>query len=499
MRSRAALLVLALPAACAFSRGRPAAPARPPFAGRAGPLFSEAYFDGLDSDEMPWRRTSQEVKAAISRRRPLGKPYLEPVFALQEKLAKDDRLRVSLELALCKAKVEADNRLKPALLKALPWPTTVREYLDYLADFATWVPTQSGDAAWASGASGTEHQEVYDRLCHWHFLVAGVQDDAWFGGEWMPSFSRAWGEFLNDPGSFDESVWRTFLEHSPRYEVESSLVEDAASGDLVPNSPSGWRTFNQFFARRLNPGLRPIARPSSNALPTSPADCTFRAEYRIARNGSIPAITVKGTHTFASVGELLTNQSALAERFHGGRFAHYFLGPYSYHHFHLPVSGTVVECFPVQGRSFLGVGIGAAGGFEAPDDATDGFEFLQARGVVVIDTAGSPCGDVGLVAVVPVGMTHVSSVNMLHAVGAHGAKGDEFGYFLFGGSDVVVLFERKAAARIDTDGAVYRRVGEPIAALRARGVRAGGGGGRGGRRIWGALRGLQGWRRIWDF
>jgi len=58
-----------------------------------------------------------------------------------------------------------------------------------------------------------------------------------------------------------------------------------------------------------------------------------------------------------------------------------------------------------------------------------GYQFTQARGLIVID---SP---VGLVAVLPIGMGQVSSVNLTAQVGAHLAKGEEFGYFAFGGSD----------------------------------------------------------------
>jgi phosphatidylserine decarboxylase len=51
--------------------------------------------------------------------------------------------------------------------------------------------------------------------------------------------------------------------------------------------------------------------------------------------------------------------------------------------------------------------------------------------------------DYGMVAVIPVGMGQVSSINFLDSVkpGAKVKKGDELGYFLFGGSDCVMLFE----------------------------------------------------------
>jgi hypothetical protein len=66
----------------------------------------------------------------------------------------------------------------------------------------------------------------------------------------------------------------------------------------------------------------------------------------------------------------------------------------------------------------------------------DTYQFAQERGLVVID---SPV--VGLVAILPIGMAQVSSVNLTAEKGATLTKGEEFGYFLFGGSDIVMLFQ----------------------------------------------------------
>ena len=78
--------------------------------------------------------------------------------------------------------------------------------------------------------------------------------------------------------------------------------------------------------------------------------------------------------------------------------------------------------------------------------------------MIVID---SP--EVGLVAVLPVGMGFVSSVNLTPEVGARLQKGDEFGFFLFGGSDIVMLFQNKKVV-IDAEvGRKYlqgQRIGE---------------------------------------
>ena len=121
---------------------------------------------------------------------------------------------------------------------------------------------------------------------------------------------------------------------SPEFRVHDSMVGNPPR----PNQPSGWLTFNQFFARRLNSNLRPIEEPSDNNVITSPADCTFQAAYDIGANSDIPGITLKHTHRFAHIPKLLQG-SAYGDRFSGGRFAHYFLSVSSYHRFHAPVSG----------------------------------------------------------------------------------------------------------------------------------------------------------------
>ena len=229
--------------------------------------------------------------------------------------------------------------------------------------------------------------------------------------------------------------------------------------------PSGWLTFNQFFARELNAGLRPVAEPADNRVITSGADCFYQQWYGIDADSAIPATRVKGTHTYGHITSLLEG-SRFAGQFAGGTFVHYMLPPSAYHRFHTPVAGRVEEAFVVQGAAFLQVDL-ADGALQSRDSATTGYEFTQTRGVVTIDTSGSPAGDVGVVAVVPVGMSHVASVVLTAAVGEHVSKGEEFGYFQFGGSDIILLLQPGADVDIDTT-AGFRRVGEPVATVGSR-------------------------------
>lgn len=387
------------------------------------------------------------------------------IDALKARAEEDESFRSLLQASLEKAHTRAKSQLSKPLYEALPWPLDVPAYIRYLADFARWIPRQSDDPAWLEPGTD-EHQEVYDRLCHFYWLIDQrvgadrriVENVPWFS-EFLVGYARAWGAFLDTTDSFSQETLDSFIQFSPEYAVGDSLV------DGRPNAPSGWLTFNQFFARELNPGLRPIERPSDNSFVTSPADCTFRAKYRIDQDSTIPEITVKKTHRFASIEDLLQG-SEYGGAFAGGEFAHYFLGPYSYHRFHAPVAGVVRECYPIQGLVYLNVTL-SGNQFDAPDSSQGGYEFAQARGILVLDTEGSPSGDVGLVAVVPVGMCQVSSVHMTATVGSSLLKGEEFGYFLFGGSDIIVLFQAGAKAKIDTGGQ-YRHYGTPIASCEAR-------------------------------
>ena len=299
------------------------------------------------------------------------------------------------------------------------WPTTFEAYVDFLVRFSRWIPQQSSDPVWVEpGNPQGEHQEVYDRLCYFYWLIDQdlgdgrvLQDDPKFA-KFLVAYAKVWGNFLDTTDSFNDDILQSFIDYSPEYQVENSMIGDPPR----PNLASGWLTFNQFFARELNPGLRPITKLAHNTTITAPADCTYKMHYEIDANGQIdPPITIKGTHTYATVQQLLSG-SQYADAFNGGHFIHFFLGPYSYHRFHTPIAGIVKECYPLTGQVYLAVSLDGNGQFDAADSSQDGYEFLQARGILTIDTTDSPYGDIGVVAVIPVGMCQVSGVNMTHEV-----------------------------------------------------------------------------------
>ncbi len=385
---------------------------------------------------------------------------------LRDLLDEDPDLAAGLERSLVQARLVAEQGLKDELLAALPWPQSVAEYIDYIDDFARWVPRETDSPAWRAQAPQHRYsQEVSDRLSHFFWIIDQKTDDrdtsVAYGSdtfrEWVTDFARDWGSFLDTPESFGADVLKSFVDNAPEYHVGDSMI------DGKPNAPSGWMTFNQFFARELNGGLRPVAEPGNNKSISSPADCMFQHRYGIDDASNIPATTIKGTHKYGNIETLLTG-SEYAGKFAGGTFAHYMLPTNAYHRFHLPVSGVVKESFVTHGQAFMQVEL-SDHGLKGQDNAETGFEFFQTRGVVVIDTAESPDGDIGTVAVVCVGMQNVASVTLTCTPGKHMTKGDEFGYFTFGGSDIVLLFQQGVEVDVDT-AEETRLVGVPVARCR---------------------------------
>lgn len=394
------------------------------------------------------------------------------VADLKDAFDRDRDLASLLERSLVKAHEVAEKELDPALFAALDWPTDLPEYQAYLRRFIRWIPQQSDAEAWKTSAPEQRYaKEVSDRLAHFFWLVdqkvdqdeTAIAENSTIFRDWLTEFARQWGSFLDTPESFSPQILESFLADAPEYTIGESLTEGR------PNMPSGWLTFNQFFARELNAGLRPIAEPNSNLIITSPADCSYQHTYDIDAESAIPATTIKTTHTYGNIRQLIDG-SQYADAFAGGTFVHYMLPPSAYHRFHVPVAGLVKESFVIQGKVFMQVDLHDHE-LKSRDSATTGYEFFQTRGVVTIDTSASEYGDLGIVGVVPVGMSHVASVVLTAVPGRDVAKGQEFGYFQFGGSDIILLFQQGVNPAVDTTP-VARIVGSPAARC-ATGQRAG--------------------------
>lgn len=325
--------------------------------------------------------------------------------------------------------------LKKALLHSLKVANrldapTLKEYYKFLDYMVTAVPTD---------------RNVYYNIVEFYYLIDHpitglLQTDPLFQ-QWTVEFANAWGSYLDTPES--AAGIQTFL-----------TDPDFHMGDYQPD-PSGWLTFNQFFAREVRPGKRPIACLYDDRVIVSPADTAFVGCWEISEDSEI---VVKGKNDKPySIVELL-DESPYKEKFMGGRFYHSFLNVNDYHRYHVPVAGIVKEARQITGKVYLASVKCKDGSIHALDDT--GYQFQQARGLIVIDSTAHIGG---YVAVLPIGMAQVSSCNITAEVGDWLQKGEEFGYFLFGGSDIIILFDKDCDVNICMRPNTHYKQGQAVA------------------------------------
>ncbi|MDP3544487.1 MAG: phosphatidylserine decarboxylase [Elusimicrobiota bacterium] len=334
---------------------------------------------------------------------------------------------VSELIAFLESRPDLEAALKESIHEAdRPDVSTLAEYLAFLDEMVVLIPRD---------------RELNAYILKFYYLInlspGGIlQADKGFLA-WTRKFAKDWGAFLDTPES---AAGLDSFRANPAYRI----------GDYL-EAPGGWKTFNRFFAREVRPGMRPVDDAGDDNVFVSPADSVYQGRWPIAEHSTI---TVKGWKW--SLLELLTG-SPYQDRFRGGTFVHGFLDVNDYHRFHAPAAGTVLEARKIPGNVAMDV-VKKADGTLGMVDGT-GHQFTQDRGLVVID---SP---LGLVAVLPVGMAQVSSVNLTVKAGATLAKGAELGFFAFGGSDIVLLFEAgkiRMDAKIGTHYDQGRKIGHAV-------------------------------------
>lgn len=193
-----------------------------------------------------------------------------------------------------------------------------------------------------------------------------------------------------------------------------------------------FKTFNEFFIRELKPGARPIAYPERDDIAICAADCRLMAFN--SANESL-RFWIKG-RKFSIQG--LLGKDTCSSAFVDGSLVIFRLAPQDYHRFHVPVSGTIESFVDIPGYLYTVNPI-------AVNSKYCNVFTENKRVVSIISTS-----EFGKVAFVAIGATMVGSITFTKNEGDYVHKGDEFGYFSFGGSTVICVFE-KDAIQIDED------------------------------------------------
>jgi phosphatidylserine decarboxylase len=204
-----------------------------------------------------------------------------------------------------------------------------------------------------------------------------------------------------------------------------------------PKKPHwGFKSWNDFFIRRFKPGRRPVSGPDNDKVIVSACES---APFSISDN-------VNKRDTFWIKGQPYSLEHMLqgryADYFEGGTVYQAFLSAKNYHRWHSPINGVVKETHLVEGTYYAEA---ASEGFDpaGPNNSQGYISHTAARALIFIES-DDPA--IGTVCVMPVGMAEVSSNIVTVDKGQRVGKGDQVGYFQFGGSTHCLIFKKGAIA-----------------------------------------------------
>ncbi|MCM8805989.1 MAG: phosphatidylserine decarboxylase family protein [Candidatus Omnitrophica bacterium] len=264
---------------------------------------------------------------------------------------------------------------------------------------------------------------------------------------------KTWAEFLNS----EKSLY--VLNDSPggwkSKEAQKFLKMDDYLYD--PNDRYwGYKSWNDFFTRKVKPSARPIAQPDNNKIIISPCDTTiFNISYNVKK---VDKFWIKSQPY--SLQDMLDN-SPYTDEFVGGSVIQGFLSPFNYHRWNSPVSGTIVMAYVKDGLYFSQAE--SQGVDPSAQDKSQGYlAHVQTRALIFIK-ADDP--EIGLMCFMPVGMVEVSSciIDPKIKPGYHVKKGEDLGYFQFGGSTQCLIFRKGAIKKFTAVKGRFYKMGEEIA------------------------------------
>ncbi|KAH7149679.1 phosphatidylserine decarboxylase-domain-containing protein [Dactylonectria estremocensis] len=226
----------------------------------------------------------------------------------------------------------------------------------------------------------------------------------------LKSLSIKQGKKFDDPASKEEI--EKFIEF---HGLDMSEV-------LLPLDE--FKNFNEFFYRALKPDARPCSAPDNPRIIVSPADCRSVVFNSITQ---ATKIWVKGRE-FNMKRLLGDAYPEDVSRFEGGALGIFRLAPQDYHRFHIPVDGVMGKPKLIEGEYYTVNPMAIRSALDVYGE--------NVRVLVPIDSEQH-----GRVMVICVGAMMVGSTVITRNEGDPVRRAEELGYFKFGGSTILLLFE----------------------------------------------------------
>lgn len=188
-------------------------------------------------------------------------------------------------------------------------------------------------------------------------------------------------------------------------------------------SPEGFKSFNEFFYRKLAAGARPVDPDGTSIV--FPAD---GRHLGFQQASAIAGVFVKGQKFDLAA---LLGDAELAEKYAAGTLVLSRLCPVDYHRFHFPADGTPGPTRLIDGPLFS----------VSPLALRQRLSYLwtNKRTITHLRTE-----HIGTVLMLEVGATCVGTIEQTYESGKPVEKGAEKGFFAFGGSSTITIFEPSA-------------------------------------------------------
>lgn len=237
-----------------------------------------------------------------------------------------------------------------------------------------------------------------------------------------------------------------------RRKVRPFIEEFSVDASEFLEPVDAFQSFNDFFIRRLKPKARPLdLRDDVVILPT---DARYLVFPDIA---AADGFWVKGKKFSL---DALLQDAQLAERYRRGALVMARLCPVDYHRFHFPC-----QCIPSPARLINGPLYSVS-----PIALKKNIDYLSENKRMITTLQTKRCGTLLFI---EVGATHVGSIHQTYTPDRSCAKGEEKGYFSFGGSCILLLFEpetiqfdsdliRNSEAKTETLGLLGQSLGTII-------------------------------------
>ncbi|RSM03659.1 hypothetical protein CEP52_007256 [Fusarium oligoseptatum] len=217
---------------------------------------------------------------------------------------------------------------------------------------------------------------------------------------------------------------KKFDDPASREEIEKFIEFHGLDMSEVLLPLDEFKNFNEFFYRALKPGARPCSAPDKPNIIVSPADCRSVVFNSITQ---ATKIWVKGREFNLKrlMGDAYPEDAA---RYEGGALGIFRLAPQDYHRFHIPVDGVMGKPKTIEGEYYTVNPMAIRSALDVYGE--------NVRILVPIDSERH-----GRVMVICVGAMMVGSTVITRNEGEQVHRAEELGYFKFGGSTILLLFE----------------------------------------------------------